>query len=38
MSRVVLVHGVAQQYKGPETLKAECAPAACDGVTLAGDD
>jgi len=36
MSRVVLVHGVAQQYKGPETLKAECAPAACDGVTLAG--
>lgn len=36
MSRVVLVHGVAQQYTGPETLKAECAPAVCDGVMLAG--
>lgn len=36
MSRVVLVHGVAQQYKGAETLKAECVPALCDGVALAG--
>jgi hypothetical protein len=36
MSRVVLVHGVAQQYKGPQTLKTECSPAVCDGVTLAG--
>jgi hypothetical protein len=35
VSRVVLVHGVAQQYRGPETLKADCAPALCDGVTLA---
>jgi hypothetical protein len=35
VSRVLLVHGVAQQYKGPETLKADCAPALCDGVSLA---
>lgn len=35
MSRVLLVHGVAQQYRGPETLKADCAPALCDGVSLA---
>jgi hypothetical protein len=36
MSRVVLVHGVAQQFKGPESLRATCAPALCDGVRLAG--
>lgn len=35
MSRVLLVHGVAQQYRGPETLKADCAPALRDGVLLA---
>jgi hypothetical protein len=36
VSRVVLVHGIAQQYKGPESLRAECAPALCDGVRFAG--
>lgn len=35
MSRVVLVHGIAQQVKGPETLLAEWYPALCDGLTLA---
>jgi hypothetical protein len=33
---VLLVHGIAQQYRGPESLRSECAPALCDGVTLAG--
>ncbi|WP_202919450.1 hypothetical protein [Saccharothrix deserti] len=33
---MVLVHGIAQQYKGPESLRATCAPALCDGVRLAG--
>lgn len=36
MSRVLLVHGIAQQYRGPESLRAECAPALCDGVAFAG--
>lgn len=36
MSRVLLVHGIAQQYRGPESLCAESAPALCDGVALAG--
>lgn len=36
MSRVVLVHGIAQQVNGPETLLAEWYPALCDGVRLAG--
>lgn len=37
MSRVVLVHGIGQQVKGPQTLLAEWYPALCDGLTLAGD-
>ncbi len=36
MSRVVFVHGVAQQYRGPHTLWSTCAPALADGVSLAG--
>jgi hypothetical protein len=36
VSRVVLVHGIAQQYKGPESLHAECAPALRDGLRFAG--
>jgi len=33
---VVLVHGVAQQYGGAESLHAALAPALRDGVLLAG--
>lgn len=36
MSRVVLVHGIAQQYRGPESIWATCAPALRDGVRFAG--
>ncbi|GED90860.1 hypothetical protein [Streptomyces sp. 6-11-2] len=36
MTRVVLVHGIAQQFKGSQTLLADWYPALCDGVTLAG--
>lgn len=36
MSRVLLVHGIAQQYKGSESLRAALAPAVLDGVALAG--
>lgn len=36
MSRIVLVHGIGQQYKGPETLRAEWQPALNDGISLAG--
>ncbi|WP_435207667.1 hypothetical protein [Micromonospora sp. bgisy143] len=36
MARVVLVHGVAQQTMGPETLLAQWLPALRDGLTLAG--
>lgn len=36
MSRVVLVHGIGQQVKGPRTLLAEWYPALCDGLALAG--
>jgi hypothetical protein len=36
MSRVLLVHGIGQQYKGVESLRADCAPALRDGVGLAG--
>jgi hypothetical protein len=36
VTKVVLVHGIAQQYKGPESVRAECAPALVDGVRLAG--
>jgi hypothetical protein len=35
MSRLIFIHGIAQQYKGPESLRAACAPALCDGVRLA---
>ena len=36
MSRVLLVHGIAQQYRGAESLRAVYAPALRDGVSLAG--
>jgi hypothetical protein len=36
MSRVVLVHGIGQQVKGPQTLLADWYPALCDGLALAG--
>jgi hypothetical protein len=35
MSRVVLVHGIAQQFRGAQTLLADWYPALCDGVALA---
>ncbi|MFM9372639.1 hypothetical protein [Streptomyces sp. Da 82-17] len=35
MSRVVLVHGIAQQYKGSQTLLADWYPALADGLALA---
>ncbi|MFG5723073.1 hypothetical protein [Streptomyces murinus] len=38
MSRVVLVHGIAQQVKGPETLLGSWLPALNDGLHLAGAD
>ncbi|MEU3711872.1 hypothetical protein [Streptomyces catenulae] len=37
MTRIVLVHGIAQQFKGPETLLADWYPALSDGVSLASD-
>lgn len=37
MSRVVLVHGIGQQVKGPQTLLEEWYPALCDGLMLAED-
>jgi hypothetical protein len=36
VSPVVLVHGIGQQYKGPESLLAECVPGLRDGVAFAG--
>ncbi|MFI6011346.1 hypothetical protein ACIBAG_21435 [Streptomyces sp. NPDC051243] len=36
MTRVVLVHGIAQQFRGGQTLLADWYPALCDGVALAG--
>ncbi|NUQ99078.1 MAG: hypothetical protein HOY79_21825 [Streptomyces sp.] len=36
MTRVVLVHGIAQQLKGPHTLLADWYPSLSDGATLAG--
>lgn len=36
MTRVVLLHGIAQQHKGPQTLLADWYPALADGVTLVG--
>ncbi|MGW3244437.1 hypothetical protein [Streptomyces sp. NPDC001070] len=36
MSRIVLVHGIAQQVKGPQTLLSDWYPALCDGLHTAG--
>lgn len=36
MARVLLVHGIGQQLKGPETLLHEWVPALRDGIQLAG--
>ncbi|WP_407560412.1 hypothetical protein [Streptomyces sp. 184] len=36
MTRIVLVHGIAQEFKGPETLLADWYPALSDGLALAG--
>jgi pimeloyl-ACP methyl ester carboxylesterase len=36
MTRIVLVHGIGQQFKGPETLLHDWAPALRDGMHLAG--
>jgi len=38
MSQIVLVHGIGQQLKGPESLLAYWYPALCDGWLLAGGD
>ncbi|MFD9488453.1 antibiotic ABC transporter ATP-binding protein [Streptomyces sp. NPDC059991] len=35
MARITVVHGIAQQFKGPHTLHASIAPALRDGVTAA---
>jgi hypothetical protein len=36
MARIVAVHGVGQQLKGPHTLKDAWVPAIRDGLALAG--
>ena len=36
MSRIVCVHGIAQEYKSRESLLAEWTPALCGGVSNAG--
>lgn len=36
MTRIVVVHGIGQQYLGPRTLHRNVAAAVVDGVTLAG--
>lgn len=36
MSRIVCVHGIAQQFKGANTLLSHWAPALADGAALAG--
>ncbi|MFC7941189.1 hypothetical protein ACFU2J_33850 [Streptomyces sp. NPDC057387] len=36
MTRVVFVHGIAQETKGEESLLGEWYPALCDGLALAG--
>ncbi|MFC8514487.1 hypothetical protein [Streptomyces sp. NPDC057257] len=36
MTRLVLLHGIAQQHKGPDSLLADWYPALSDGVTLTG--
>ncbi|MEU8433078.1 hypothetical protein AB0F18_09190 [Streptomyces sp. NPDC029216] len=38
MSRIVFVHGIAQETVGPESLLAEWYPALCDGLVLAGGE
>jgi hypothetical protein len=36
MARIVGIHGIAQQVRGPEVLRAAWAPALRDGVFLSG--
>ena len=36
MTRIVGIHGIAQQVRGPEVLRATWAPALRDGVALSG--
>lgn len=36
MARIVAVHGIAQQVKGPETLRQDWLPALRDGLSVAG--
>jgi hypothetical protein len=36
MARIVAVHGIGQQLKGPYTLKDAWLPAMWDGLALAG--
>lgn len=36
MARIVGIHGIAQQLRGPEVLRATWAPALRDGVALSG--
>jgi hypothetical protein len=36
MTRIVGIHGIAQQVRGPEVLRAVWTPALRDGVTLSG--
>jgi hypothetical protein len=36
LSRIVAVHGIAQQYKGPSILHQEWFAPLCDGISLAG--
>jgi len=36
MARIVGIHGIAQQVRGPEVLRAAWLPALCDGMALSG--
>ena len=36
MARVVVVHGIGKQFRGPKTLLGAVGPALCDGVLIAG--
>jgi hypothetical protein len=38
MAAVVVVHGIAQQFRGAHTLRERLLPALCDGVALAGGE
>ena len=38
MIRVVSIHGIAQEYRGPNTLKTDWITALQDGMTIAGAD